>query len=406
MLSIRGSSSTTRTRAVWAGARVTVWANNDKWLKPCPGPAGRLALLEGERQVGTWQVVRAADPARRAAATVLTEEAAAARLLLQVWWQIRRTRAEDDLLQLVGKQQWLGADPRAELQDDPLEAHVDEVAVGRMGLRMGDGRSQHFESAARREGWPEVARLAVELIRGDGLDERQNVRVFRRTDCRRLRLQLIVWRREHAAVDARVREDLGIQQVDDRRARTRAELDDQALEHLHRATQEGEQARHGEAEGIHLTTRLEEGHGLVVHAEAGLAIELRIMRDGRRRRDHWRRRGGRRAGRARGGGGSGRRDDKRAHIAAVGDDLAAVVREAEEHELGIGQIDMALNGVAAAPLAPALLGRTQIGNVGAGKEVQVGIIGGGCDGDADGGVRARVAVVEAVPDRLARRKRA
>src|SRR5437870_736897 len=191
MLSILGSSSTTRTWAICAGARVTVWANNDKWLKPCPGPAGRLALLEGERQVGTWQVVRAADPAC-SAATVLTEEAAATRLLLQVCRQIRRTRAEDDLLQVIRQQQRLGADPCAEVQDHPLEAHVDEVGVGRIRLRMGDRRTQHFKSTTRLERLPEVHWLAIELIRRDGLDERENVRVFRRADGRRLRLQLVV----------------------------------------------------------------------------------------------------------------------------------------------------------------------------------------------------------------------
>ena len=105
-------------------------------------------------------------------------------------------------------------------------------------------------------------------------------------------------------------------------------------------------------------------------------IELGIMRDGRRCRGHGRRRGDRRAGRARGGGGRGGRRDKWAHAATVGNDLAAVVGQAEEHELGIGQVDVALDGVAAAPLTAALLGRAEIGDVGAGVHVQVGVVGG------------------------------
>ena len=113
-------------------------------------------------------------------------------MLLQVWRQIRRTRAEDDLLQVIRQQQRLGADPCAEVQDHPLEAHVDEVGVGRIRLRMGDRRTQHFKSTARLERLPEVHWLAIELIRRDGLDERENVRVFRRADGRRLRLQLVV----------------------------------------------------------------------------------------------------------------------------------------------------------------------------------------------------------------------
>src|SRR5256885_305168 len=83
-------------------------------------------------------------------------------------------------------------------------------------------------------------------------------------------------------------------------------------------------------------------------------------------------------GRGGGGGGEG------GTVPAVGDHRAAVVvRQAEEHELGIRHVDVPRDRVAAADLASTLLGRTQVGDVGAGVEIQVRVVGIRRNRDAD-----------------------
>ena len=60
--------------------------------------------------------------------------------------------------------------------------------------------------------------------------------------------------------------------------------------------------------------------------------------------------------------------------------------------------------VAVAYLTTALLGRSKVGGIGPRIDVQIGIVGAGRDRNADGGISAGVAVVEAIPDRLAGRE--
>src|SRR5207244_6758147 len=124
----------------------------------------------------------------------------------------------------------------------PLEAHIDEVVVRRVRLRPRNWRTEHLQSATRLERLPVVDRLAVERVWRDRLNEGQDVGVFRGTDSGGLAFELIVRRRENAAVDAGVREDVRVEQVDQRWSLTLAQLDDQALIHLHWTTQEREQS--------------------------------------------------------------------------------------------------------------------------------------------------------------------
>src|SRR5262249_52956458 len=130
----------------------------------------------------------------------------------------------------------------------------------------------------------EVDRLAIPHVR-DVVDHELSdlLRVQRITDLRRVGLHRWIGPWEDAAVDTRVREDVGIQDVDQRGALVRADLDDLTLEELHRAAQEGHGPRRREAKGADAAELVEEGPDLVVvDAVAGLA-EVAIIVDDRRR---------------------------------------------------------------------------------------------------------------------------
>src|SRR5215475_1490907 len=98
MLSILGSSSTTRTRAVRSplsafGSEATDTV--DLIIRFTPSLARDVracrasALFESEREIGIRQIARPTQPAR-AALAVLRVELAAAGLLLQILRQVRR----------------------------------------------------------------------------------------------------------------------------------------------------------------------------------------------------------------------------------------------------------------------------------------------------------------------------
>ena len=164
------------------------------------------------------------------------------------------------------------------------------------------------------------------------------------------------------------------------------------MEHLHGAAQEREQARNRIAKGVDLAARLEEAHDLIVYAEPGLAVVLGIVGNGRRGLGHGR-------GRRYGGAGCAsrrrwrrRRSRERANGAGIGDDLAAVVGQAEEYELRVGQVHMAGDRVVAARLAATLLAGTEVGDVGARVQVEIGVVGRWGEADADGGVSAGIVV--------------
>src|SRR6516162_2165840 len=139
MLSILGSSSTTRTRvarsplsAMGSEASDTVdliirvaksresresrsrksqvaslKSTCDSRLATCGCAQRPLPLLEREREIRIRQIARPTQPAR-AALAVLRVVFAPTRLLLQILRQVGRIRSEHDLLQVVGQQQRLG----------------------------------------------------------------------------------------------------------------------------------------------------------------------------------------------------------------------------------------------------------------------------------------------------------
>src|SRR5947209_4532773 len=335
-----------------------------------------LALLEVERQVSARQIVRTEAPAG-AAGAILGEVLAALGLLRQVGGQIRIRAAawdrwpDQDLFDVVGQQDAACALTRREVHDTALEALVDEIGIARIWRGLRDGRAPDFEvkqaeevgvagvrlllGHRAEERLTKVDRLALRLVRRVGAYEGQNrCRVIRIADLGSAVLQRIVGCRENASVHPRVREDFGVKDVHQLHLRA-AVLRDLALEHLHGAAQEGERARDREAERLHLPTRLEVREDrVVVDAEMGFGEVAVVMREGWRLLHRPRRGRDRRYG---GAGCPGRRrwrrwrSRERANGAGIGDDLTAVVGQAEEYELRVGQVHMAGDGVVAARLA-------------------------------------------------------
>src|SRR5712691_10156496 len=125
MLSMRGSSSTTRTcaAALVVGAGFCVVQLE-----------GALADFEGESEVAIGECGWATQPTS-STWTVLIEVFAALRLLGQIDRQVRVGRparqrlAEQNLLYVVGQQDATRALPSGVVHDAALEALVDEVAV-------------------------------------------------------------------------------------------------------------------------------------------------------------------------------------------------------------------------------------------------------------------------------------
>src|SRR5689334_16762020 len=130
-------------------------------------PRTCLTVSEGEREVGAWQFVGAAERHCLARA-ILIEKARLARLLEQIG---RDVLVHDDRLEIIGEQNALGPGASDKVHDSTLVSLIDEVRIRRLRRWPRNRSTPDGEPPECVERLQEIHLSAIEFIWHVGLDE-------------------------------------------------------------------------------------------------------------------------------------------------------------------------------------------------------------------------------------------